>query len=690
MGVDFDFLKNNFIQEAKELLESLESQLLILEKEPGNTVIIQEVFRITHTLKGSAGMYGFEKISELTHHLENIYDSIRKKTLEAKKEIISLTLKSADFLRFLLDNNTFTGSKEKEDYLELLNEIRINDNKKPAQRTDIETQPEEDFGIFEETYYYFIHYKPGKDIYKRGMNPYYLFEDLKELGNYYADPEIDVKSALNNVAVSDFNGEWKIYLSSLRRLKEIQELFFFFNENEYKIFQIDPIDLSKDKIFKKYFSQTFNYPVDGDKVNKIFSGLQVINDKYISAPENIPVPEVSKSSQVKENIVKKTESIRVSSDKLDELINLVSELVIINSQLSFLVKDVNNLQLKKTIGTLEKLYKQLRNNALELRLVPLQSITLKFHRLVRDLAGKLNKDVDLVLIGENTELDSNIINLIESPLMHIIRNSMDHGIEDAEERIKKGKQPKGIIRLISFYSGANVFIQVQDDGKGIDTEYIRKKAIDKGIINPTDKLSDKELYDIIFLPGFSTAQGLTEISGRGVGMDVVKKNIQELRGTIEIDSEKGLGTSVTLKLPLTLSIIDTLHIKVDDKAYLIPLNIVDNCQKINHSKLEESKNRQINFNGEILPYIYLREYFYSDKEAPAIENLVILIHNEKKYGLVVDKVIGEHQAVVKPLGYIHKNQEYITGAGILGDGKLALILDTTKLISSIKKEAIFN
>ncbi|MCG8697793.1 MAG: chemotaxis protein CheA, partial [Bacteroidales bacterium] len=378
-------------------------------------------------------------------------------------------------------------------------------------------------------------------------------------------------------------------------------------------------------------------------------------------------------------------SIRVSTDKLDQLVNNIGELVIINSQLSFVAEDINHFLIKKLIANIDKLSKNLRDNALDLRLIPISTISLKFKRLVRDLCTKLNKKVDFVTVGGDTQLDSNIIKAIESPLMHIIRNSLDHGVETPEERIQKGKEEKGIIRLIAFYSGANVFIQVQDDGKGINKDYIRQKAIEKGLINPTDKLTDKELYDLIFVPGFSTAQNLTDVSGRGVGMDVVKRNIHELRGMIEIDSEIDLGTSVSLKVPLSLSIIDTLLVEIDDESFLVPINTIESCHKVMHADLISSNNQQYKYQNQLLPYVYLRSFFDFGTNPPEKENMVILSANDRKYGLVVDKVIGEFQAVVKPLGVLHKKQQFLTGASVLGNGNLALIIDTNKIAEHIKE-----
>ena len=700
-----EFIRNSFKQEAGEFLENLESELLKLETDPESKDSLEKIFRIMHTLKGSAGMVGYEKISEFTHYIENIYDNIRKGNQNVTNEIITHTLKCGDMLKLLLSSDENLTTDELAEYKQLQDQTfifwNINEFENKSHNEEI-TDKEISSPLSNSLIY--IHYKPFPDIFTRGINPFNILEDLQKIGLYWSDPEFKGIPEMDDKVKDNFNVNWNIFLLAKKDKNDVEDLFFFYDEEEYKIFELDSKQINSNTEFAAYWKRLKNENPDSTFINSIYQQLLInLNanksdnndesfgfftdekDLNTKAQEDL---DSRKDSVLKSRGLSPTESIRVSSHKLDKLINLVSELVITNSQLAYLAGDLTNLKLKKSIANVEKLSKQLRDNALELRLVPINTITVKFKRLIRDLSEKLNKDVELVTVGTDTELDSNIINKIEGPLMHIVRNSIDHGIEDKETRIKLGKNPKGIIRLISFYSGANVFIQVQDDGQGINTEYIRQKAIEKGIIGPADKLTDKELYDIIFLPGFSTAQNLTEISGRGVGMDVVKRNINELRGLIEIDSEIGLGTSVSIKLPLTLSIIDTLLIKVDKKSYLLPLNMIDSCHKIMHSDILKSGNFHIDYKDELLPFIYLRDFFNLGENSAEIEHLIVLEYNGKKYGIIADKVIGEHQAVVKPLGAMHKNQEYITGAGIMGDGGLALILDTNKMILKIKEEVI--
>ena len=689
--MDEDFLRNHFISNAGDLLDNLENELLDINITSNIEKKVQEVFRIMHTLKGSAGMFGFKRIAEITHLYENIYDQIRDQKLELSDHIIGLTLKVLDLLRLCLSTNENLSDTDLKNYTQLTSKaeeitgLKIEEDKALTDKTSqVEKVLDSSVKI------YFLHFKPNNDIFGRGINPHDVFEEIAGFASYFSVPEINLNEEFDQTDKENFTLRWDIFIKLTKPQPDLTDVFLFYEEEEYKIFELNIENLSENVDFVDYYKKHHDNLYDKNHLKKKI--LEQFGEEIKPLPEET-IEEEKKLLQgtLKASYLSKEAAItniKVPSNKLDELINLVSELVITNSQLSYLSQEINNLSLKKAIANVEKLSKNLRDNALELRLVPLKSITLKFQRLVRDLSGQLGKNVELVTVGTDTELDADIINNLEGPLMHLIRNSLDHGIEMPEERVKKGKQENGIIRLVSFYSGANVFIQIQDDGKGIDPEVIRKKAIDKGLITAQNKLTNKELYELIFIPGFSTAQNLSEVSGRGVGMDVVKSNITELRGVIEIDSEVGLGTSFSLKLPLTLSIIDTLLIMSDSKPYLVPLSSIDSCHKLKHTEITGLNSKHLDYNGALVPYIYLRDFFGVTSEAPAIENSILIRHGEKSYAIIVDKVLGEHQAVIKPLGHKHKHQEYFTGASVLGDGSLALILDTYKLVSSAKEEKL--
>jgi two-component system, chemotaxis family, sensor kinase CheA len=328
----------------------------------------------------------------------------------------------------------------------------------------------------------------------------------------------------------------------------------------------------------------------------------------------------------------------------------------------------------------QKLSRQLRDVAFSIVLIPIENMLTRFQRLVRDLSSELGKDVVFVTEGAETELDKTIIESLADPLMHILRNSLDHGIEDAEQRAKSGKPKQGRISLKAFYSGANVMIKISDDGAGIDPEIITQKAIAKGIITADRKLSKREVLDLVFLPGFSTAKKVTDVSGRGVGMDVVKRKIADIRGEVEIDSELGIGTSITIKLPLTLSIIDGLLVKVEDTHFIIPLTFVDKIFAVEHSTIANTFNNVIVLDGKQVPFFYVRREFGHQESTQFYEQAIVVNFEEKSVGLIVDSVIGEYQAVLKPLGKHYKRQDMISGATILGDGTVALVMDSNKII----------
>ncbi len=380
-------------------------------------------------------------------------------------------------------------------------------------------------------------------------------------------------------------------------------------------------------------------------------------------------------------------SIRVSAEKLDFLVDLVGELVIVQAQISQVVGEKNDASLTALSEELERLSDELRDSTLGIRMLPIGTTFSKFRRLVRDLSDELGKEMDLHTIGAETELDKTVIERLGDPLVHLLRNSIDHGIESPEEREANGKPRRGSISLSAEHSGGEVVILIKDDGKGMSKDVIIAKAIEKGIISSDAELSSKEIFNLILEPGFSTAASITNVSGRGVGMDVVKRAIDSLRGRIDITSEEGKGSIITIKLPLTLAIIDGLQVQVDDGFFVIPLSLVEECVELTRQDIEDANGQQfVNLRGEIVPYIRIREWFDIEGECPAIEQIVITGVEGNRMGVVVDTVIGEHQTVIKSLGRVYRDVEGISGATIKGDGTLALILDVPKLVRTVVAE----
>ena len=486
-------------------------------------------------------------------------------------------------------------------------------------------------------------------------------------------------------------------------IDDIHDVFLFVEDvSTIEILKIADCNILDNSDFIRKAESLF---VEGEAMSKailknISEELIVLPGKLQSKPVDkavIPVSETGKKdNHKKENITIKQQpeayenrgisSIRVSSDKIDNLMNNISELVIVQARLSLLADKMNQPDLSQISESVEKLSRQLRDNVFNISLVPVKNLVARYKRLVRDLSKELGKEIDFFTEGTETALDKNIIESLTDPLLHIFRNSIDHGIEDIETREKIGKPEKGKITLKAYYSGSEVHIAVEDDGGGIDINKIKEKAVNKGIIKAGASPGEKEILNLIFLPGFSTASKVTGVSGRGVGMDVVMRKIKDIRGNVEIDTEVGKGTTITIKLPLTLSIIDGLLVSVADSLYVLPISVVDKIFPVKHKELQDSFNNIIVLDGGQILFIYLRSEFVIGGEAPVYEQVVVVRHGEQKVGLVVDAVIREYQAVLKPVGSHYKDQDFFSGATILGDGSIALILDTNRIVSKFTND----
>jgi two-component system chemotaxis sensor kinase CheA len=377
----------------------------------------------------------------------------------------------------------------------------------------------------------------------------------------------------------------------------------------------------------------------------------------------------------------------VPAEKLDSLLNMVGELVTVQSRLSQIASEYHEPKLAQVAEDVERLVAELRDTTMSIRMLPIGTTFVKFKRLVRDLSEELGKEISLVTAGGETELDKTVIERLNDPLVHLIRNSIDHGIESPEERIAQNKTREGTITLTATHSGASVLIQIRDDGAGLNTDSIRSKAIERGLIAPDAMLSERDLYSLIFQPGFTTADAVTNISGRGVGMDVVKRNITALNGTIDVSSQKGSGTTITLKLPLTLAIIDGLLIEIGDECFVMPLSAIEECVELQRSHGSGHERNVSMIRGGLVPYLILRDLFQVPGAPPAIEQIVVTQVDGVRVGFVVDQVVGQHQTVIKSLGQTYRNITEISGATILGDGRVVLILDLARLVQ--KSEQVF-
>ncbi|MEQ8188488.1 MAG: chemotaxis protein CheA [Candidatus Eremiobacterota bacterium] len=672
-----------FKEEAYELLTELESSLLELEDSPEDMELIGRVFRAMHTLKGCGAMFGFENIAEFTHDIETVFDLVRNEEIKVTIELIDLTLEARDQIRLMLEEPSGGDPVDKDKCNTIISSLRTlmpgqkEKSSLPAADAVVETLSAASCTSSVNTY--LIHFAPDRNIFMMGTNPVYLIDELAGLGECKI---FAFRENIPELSVCDpelcYTG-WNIILTSEKELNDIKDIFIFVEDScQLKIDIIDKEDASN--LEEKYRSEKVQeeYPVEPVKIEQ---KIETVPEKISSARGNDkPLPEPADSRE-KKKPDDQASSIRVSSDKLDKLVDLVGELVIVQARLTQTANEAKKAGLTAIAEDLERLTVELRDHTLDIRMLPIGTTFGKFKRLVRDLSKELGKEVEMTTDGAETELDKTVIERLNDPLVHLIRNSIDHGIESPEIRKSMGKPSQGIIHLSALHAGASVLIKIEDDGAGLDKEVIYNKALERGIISPDTEMSEEEVFGLIFAPGFSTAKKITNVSGRGVGMDVVKRCIDGLGGSIEVSSTKGYGTIITLKLPLTLAIIEGLLVKIGNDFYVLPLASVEECVELTRTDIEMAHGRHIiNVRGEIVPYISLKEIFSIDAKEREIEQVVVTRMNGQRVGLVVDQVIGEHQTVIKTLGKVYQHAKGLSGATILGDGTVALILDVNQLV----------
>lgn len=665
--MDLSQFKQKFIEEADTLLINLDNVLIHLEKNPTDKQNINEAFRVMHTIKGAGGMYGLDNVVNITHELESIYDLVRDEKLALTPELIDLTFAAADHIRAILVDEKLSVKGNRKNQLALLDKIGQVKNRMGLKVEEAVNIPEKDEVTLGLSTWNIIFY-PNDELIKRSVNLVYTFQDLFVLGEY----------KIMNIPFDIETGPyWSIFLVTDKTYDDIEGALMFVLDYckviriaEYNIF--DPRSMEK---HMQHINSLGNQTplITLEKVEPVKRRTKEITKDLLR--------EIRSEKEITAVISSKiaTTRINVDASKLDSLMYLVSELVTSKSELLLALQKLNIDKALLAAEKIDKLSKMFSDNALNIRLVSLQEMLGRFKRLVRDLSKQLGKNIEFVIVGEDTELDKTIIDAIGEPIMHLIRNNIDHGIEMPEERAEMGKPETGTVRFEAFKTGNNVFLTVSDDGKGIDSDYILKKAIEKGFVQPGAQLSQKEILDLIFLPGFSTAQSLSDVSGRGVGMDIVQKKIKEIRGEIAIASEKGKGTSFTIKLQQTISIIDTLLIKSGKIIYAIPVEDIEGCDLEARENLMDKQNNLIAYDNELIPFINLREKYSPMVFESETEKLIVIKKQDKHYAIIADFILGENQSVIKPLGKTFKDVHFISGASILGDGSIAVLLDTDKL-----------
>ena len=704
-----DNFGQTFKDEAKEMLGELEDSLLAMEENPEDLGIVGRVFRTMHTIKGSGAMFGYDDISSFTHNVETVYDLVRTGELAVTRELVSLSLAARDRILDMLeasDNGRAVdhGGNERviDGFRRLVPGTLGSAQLRAAAAATVEGAEAASPPRGEVTYR--IRFRPHPQIFCNGSNPLSLLKELKELGLCTTVAQTSAVQPLDALDPESCLFFWDIILTTGQGEGAIRDVFMFVEDDcELSIAVIDDGSHQDEgggykklgEILVERGDMTCEQMVEVLGRRKMFGELAVEagivgTDSVASAlKEQQHVKEVREVRQPQPQAQDAASSIRVTAEKLDVLVNLVGELVTVQARLSLVAQELaTHTELVAVAEEVERLTAELRDNALDIRMLPIGATFQKFKRLVRDLSGELGKEIELTTHGAETELDKTVIEKLNDPLVHIIRNSIDHGIETPEARTAKGKPAAGTIHLAAVHSGDSVLITITDDGGGLNVDAIRAKALERKLIPHGVELSDREVYGLIFAPGFSTAAKVSSVSGRGVGMDVVKQAIDALRGSIEVNSEPGRGTSITLRIPLTLAIIESLLVQIGRDRFVLPLTMVDECILLTREDVARHHGRDLlQVRDQVVPYLPLRRIFGIEGAPPPIQQVVICQLQGKRIGLVVDWVIGEHQTVIKSLGRMYQRVEGMSGATILGDGSVALILDVPSIVRTAELEA---
>lgn len=687
-----------FLDETKEHLQSLSDQFMILEQEPDNMDTINEIFRSAHTLKGMAGTMGYKRMQTLTHDMENVFSEVRNNTIKVDGAMVDLLFQCLDALEEYTENIQNTGDEgtnDNEHLIKALNDYLAKNSgdgapqpAKEEKKEPAKEEPKQEAGA-----------DPGKEKWreiKLGDTEHTVIAEAKKQGKKCLGVTVYVQESCILKAARAF----LVY----KALEELGDM----------IVSVPSAQDIEDEHFEFDFSVIILTDADAETVKNAILNVSEIEAAYVGEVEPVQPEEAVKPAAIAEAQPKEEEqpkkaapaapakaadkktiskpivnrTVRVDIEKLDVLMNLVSELIIAkNSLVSTSSQEgiLTNNTFNEQIEYLESVTTNLHESVMKVRMVPIETVVQKFPKMIRDLSKKLDKKMQLFMSGEETELDRTVVDEIGDPLMHLLRNSADHGLESAEVRKERGKPEVGSIFLDAYQDGNNVIIEVRDDGNGIDVEAVKKKAIERGTITPeqAENMADKDVIGLLFLPSFSTSEKVTDVSGRGVGLDVVKSKIESLSGEVEVKTKLGEGSTFIIRLPLTLAIIQALMVEVGGEKYAIPLGSIQTIEDVEPAEIKYVQAKEvINLRGTVIPLIRLNEVLDNESTKKPDENLLVIIvkKGDKLAGLVVDELMGQQEIVIKSLGnYINKNK-IISGATILGDGEIALILDTNALL----------
>jgi two-component system chemotaxis sensor kinase CheA len=713
-----------FAQEAEQLLADMEDALLSLESKPDDSETINRLFRAMHTIKGSSGLFGFNTIVSFTHEAESVLDKVRNGERSIDAGLVSVLLDSKDHTAKLVEHCLANKDAALPPELaevgnrlikELTGKQETGIQVSVAESSKLESEGGEEISV-DDNWLISLDFKTN--AFRDGMDPLSFIRYLKTLGDIKqiltVAPDLPLGEAMD--AESCYL-HFKIAFQSDASKKTIEAVFEFADEDcDIKIL---PPNSKMEEYLKLLEAQDETHVSRlGDMLvqvgaltqNDVNHALQsqmaickaedettkplgeiLVEQHVVQQP--IVEQALKKQEQTKQKLATEANYIRVDAAKLGHLINLVGELVISSAAMNLIVERHGLSDAGDVAASMNALVSGIRDTALELRMVQIGETFSRFRRVVRDVSKELDKEIELYISGGETELDKTVVEKINDPLTHLIRNALDHGIETPEQRIAAGKPATGTVQLNAFHQSGHIVIQIADDGAGLNSEKIVAKAVANGLIKPDHGLSQQEIHNLIFAAGLSTKEQATNLSGRGVGMDVVKKNIEALRGTVSIDSVEGQGTTISIELPLTLAIIDGFMVAAAQERYIIPLSMVEECIEMDPNECEiDEVQHYINLRGQVLPYLRLGDYFHNrrDNAVKKRESMVVVKSGQDKAGFVVDELHGEHQTVIKPLGKVFEQLKGITGATVLGDGNVALILDVQGLIqAAIKNKSHF-
>ncbi len=681
-----DRIRQAFKDETLDLLSELEVSLLQLEEKPDDHESVSAVFRAFHTIKGSGAMSGFEEVSRFTHDIENVYDLVRSGRIVADRSLIDLTLKSCDLIREMIVCHDTGVSQFRQLKDELLLSFRCLLPETAGDGHGKTKLPPCGLSPFlsddqEMPTTYRIFFAPGPGILATGTNPLLLLKELRGLGTCSVVAHTEAIPGIEDLDPEVCYVRWEAVLTTHKDINAVRDVFIFVEDDCELRIDVIGVGSGPEEEDPERILQDGN-PAGEGPVDEAPRLRKCIG----AAPPGLERTAGGGALRISPDVIPR---IKVSSQKLDTLVNLVGELVTVQARLSQAATYRDDPELDSISEEVERLTGEIRDITMNVRMLPIGTMFGRFRRLVRDLSLELGKEVEMTVDGAETELDKTVIEKLNDPMVHLIRNCIDHGIELPGTREAAGKKRKGTVHLSAHHSGAEVLVRIRDDGAGLDAEIISDKAIGKGLIPPDAELSEKELFSLIFLPGFTTAVNVTSVSGRGVGMDVVKRAVESLRGSIDVESEKKLGTTITLRLPLTLAIIEGLLVRIAEETFVFPLSLVEECVELTRRDIARAGGRHIaNLRGKVVPYMRLREQFAIGGEPPFIEQIVIVRESGQTIGFVVDEVVGQHQTVIKTLGKVLRDIEGISGATILGDGSVALILDISKLLTIFEEEEV--